>query len=139
MDKRQAAEQLRAAIGLTAQTLPEETILEIAAVFPPYAVGMRYKLGDILSCGENSVGDPQLYRVQQAHTSAAEWPITTLSLYKPIGLTEDGVPLWSQPTGAHDTYNEGDKVSYDGTVYVSMVDGNAYAPGVVPGAWEVVM
>lgn len=139
MDKRrQAAEQLREALALTTQTLDEESIMRVATVFPAYAIGTTYKIGDVFSFGENSVGDPQLYRVQQDHTSSAEWPVTTLSLYKPIGVTEEGVPVWSQPTGAHDAYAKDDKVSYSGVIYMSTVDGNVYAPGVVAGQWEAV-
>lgn len=39
-------------------------------------------------------------------------------------------PEWVQPTGAHNIYNIGDKVSYNGQHYVCTVDANVYAPGV---------
>ena len=32
--------------------------------------------------------------------------------------------------GAHDAYNTGDKVSYNGKRYVCTIDANTYAPGV---------
>ena len=41
---------------------------------------------------------------------------------------------WVQPTGAHDAYNTGDRVTYDGEVWICTVDNNVYAPGVY--GWE---
>ena len=37
-------------------------------------------------------------------------------------------PDWVQPTGAHDAYNTGDIVRYNGQLYVSKMDGNVYSP-----------
>lgn len=42
----------------------------------------------------------------------------------------DGPPEWLQPSGYTDSYNTGDQVTYDGTVWVSDVDQNVWAPGV---------
>lgn len=46
------------------------------------------------------------------------------------------IPEFIQPTGAHDTYNSGDKVSYDGKIYECQVDGCVYSPADYPGAWK---
>ena len=136
--RRQAAEQLRRALQLFAKTLPEAQALEVAAVYPAWEAGRSYAAGDILRHGVNSVGDPQLYKVVQAHTSQADWlPEATPALYDPFGLDESGYPLWSQPTGAHDAYNTGDVVSHNGTLYQSLVDGNVWEPGAYTGTWEV--
>ena len=35
---------------------------------------------------------------------------------------------WVQPTGAHDPYKKGDRVTYNGVVYESIVDGNVWSP-----------
>ena len=139
MNKRmQAAEQLRRALQLCANTLTEAQALEVAAVYPAWAAGRSYAVGDIVRHGENSVGDPQLYKVVQAHTSQADWlPEATPALYDPFGLDEAGYPLWSQPAGAHDAYNAGDIVDYNGTLYQSLVDGNVWEPGTYTGVWEV--
>ena len=139
MDNRlQAAEQMRRAIQLFAKTLPEEQALEVAAMYPEWAAGRSYAVGDILRYGTNSVGDPQLYRVVQAHTSQADWtPEATPALYDAFGLNEQGYPVWSQPAGAHDAYNQGDIVDYNGTLYKSLVDGNVWTPGAYDGLWEV--
>ena len=46
-------------------------------------------------------------------------------------------PEWVQPTGAHDCYNTGDKVTYNGQHYVSKIDGNVWSPDAYPRGWEV--
>ena len=119
MDKRQAAEQMRRAIQMIAGGLTEAQALEVATIYPAWAAGRSYAAGDILRHGVNSVGDPQLYKVVQAHTSQADWlPEATPALYDPFGLDGSGYPLWIQPTGAHDAYNQGDIVDYNGTLYL---------------------
>lgn len=138
MDKRKAAEQLRRALQLFMQTLTEEQALEVATVFPAWEVNRAYTVGDIISYGENSTGDPQLYKVVQAHTSAAEWtPDAAASLYDAIGLDGSGYPVWSRPSGAHDAYNSGDIVNYNGGLYQSKIDGNTWSPDEYPDGWEV--
>ena len=138
MDKRQAAEQLRRALQLFVQTLTEEQAIEVATVFPVWEVNRTYAVGEIISYGENSTGDPQLYKVVQGHTSAADWtPDATPSLYDAFGLDGSGYPVWSRPSGAHDAYNTGDIVSYNGTLYKSLIDGNTWSPEEYPAGWEV--
>lgn len=122
-----------------AQTLGDTDALEVATVFPAYIVGKTYKTDEMFTYGVNAVGDPQLYRVVQNHTSAQEWtPDKTPSLYTPVGLTEEGHTIWSRPTGAHDAYNTGDIVDYNGTLYKSLIDGNTYSPDEYPTGWELV-
>lgn len=116
-----------------------EKMLEVPSMFPKYQIGKAYKVKEVFSFGENSVGDPQLYQVLQAHTSAAEWaPDATPSLYKKVGVTESGYPEWVQPLGASDAYNTGDVVSYGGKLYKSTIDGNTWAPDAYPQGWEAV-
>ena len=135
MDIMQAAFEMRKALQMFAGTLDVDTqldkVLEIPSVFPAYEVGKAYKTKEVISYGVNAVGDPQLYLVLQDHTSAEEWtPDTATSLYKAIGITEDGYPTWVQPLGATDAYSKGDKVSHNGSHWVSDVDNNVWEPGV---------
>lgn len=139
MNKLQLAEQFRKALQLYAQSLDDDTALEVATVYPAYEVGKAYKVDEKFTYGTNDVGDPQLYRVVQAHTSQLDWtPDKTPSLYDAIGLNEEGYPIWSRPTGAHDAYNTGDIVDYEGTLYKSIIDGNVYSPTEYPQGWETV-
>lgn len=50
--------------------------------------------------------------------------------------TEDSYPEWSQPTGAQDAYSIGDKVSYNGKHYESLIDANTWAPDAYPAGWK---
>ena len=136
MNKLQAAEQFRKALQMFAASLTDEKAMEIVAVFDRWVVGKNYAVGDFVTYGTNNVGDPQLYKVVQAHTSQADWtPDTVASLYSAIGLDESGYPVWSQPAGAHDAYNIGDIVNYNGTLYKSLIDGNVYSPDSYPAGW----
>ena len=139
MNRLQAAEQLRKALQIFAATLTDEQALEIATVYPAWEAGHAYQVGDIISYGTNSAGDPQLYKVVQAHTSQDNWRpgAGTESLYDAFGLDESGYPIWAQPSGAHDAYNAGDIVNYNGTLYQSTINGNVWSPDVYPAGWTV--
>ena len=133
-NKVQAALELRKALQYFLESFDVDTdvekILSVATVFPKYQVGKAYKVKEIFSYGENSVGDPQLYQALQDHTSADQWtPDTAISLYKKVGVSEDGYAEWVQPLGASDAYNVGDIVIYNGVVYKSIVDANVWKPG----------
>ena len=43
-----------------------------------------------------------------------------------------------QPTGAHDAYNTGDKITYNGKKYVCKMDGCVWNPDTYPSGWEEV-
>ena len=122
--------------------------MEVSTVYPSWQTNTAYKVNEMVTFGENEVGDPQLYRCIQAHTSQADWtPDIAVSLWSAIGLAPDMIPVWSQPTGSHDAYNIGDRVHYptkDDPVYESTVDGNNAslsatdsAVGTVPTVWAV--
>lgn len=136
--KSQNAAQLFFAVQKFAATLDETAAMEIATVYPSYEIGKAYKAGDYFTSGENNVGDPQLYVVLQSHTSAVEWtPDTAVSLYKTVGITEEGYAEWSQPVGSTDAYNIGDIVSYNGTLYRSVINANVWSPTDYPVGWEI--
>lgn len=134
----QTWEQIGRALQMFAQTLTSEQAMEVATIYPPYVVGKAYAVGEFFTFGKNDVGDPQLYKVVQTHTSQEDWiPSNTPSLYEPIGLSEEGYPIWSKPSGAHDAYNMGDIVDYNGILYQSLIDGNVYSPDEYPSGWKM--
>ena len=140
MNKLQMAEQFRKAVQMFAASLADEQALEIATIYDPWVVGKAYAAGEFVTHGTNGVGDPQLYKVVQNHTSQFDWtPDTAPSLFSPIGLDDEGYPVWSQPTGAHDAYNTGNIVDLNGVLYKSLIDGNVYSPEEYPPGWEVVV
>lgn len=48
----------------------------------------------------------------------------------------DNIKEFVQPTGAHDSYAKGDKVRFNGKVYESLIDNNAYSPSDYPAGWK---
>ena len=51
-------------------------------------------------------------------------------------VEEGAAPEWVQPTGAHDSYQKGDTVTFEGQEYVSLIDGNTWSPTAYPQGWE---
>lgn len=51
-------------------------------------------------------------------------------------VTEPEVLPWVQPTGAHDTYNIGDKVIFEGHLWKSLIDANVWSPTGYPAGWS---
>ena len=137
MNRLQMAEQFRRAVQMFAASLTDDEAAEVSYIYNEWQIGREYKIGDFLRYGTNEVGDPQLYKVVQDHTSQADWaPDKTPALYVAIGLDDDGYPVWSRPTGAHDAYNKGDIVNYNGVLKRSLIDGNVWSPDEYPSAWE---
>ena len=125
---RAKAKQLRQLIEQLAVTLDDESALTGVELFPMWATGRAYAVDDRVQYGGT------LYKCVQSHTSQADWtPDATPALWVVVSIDE--YPEWVQPTGAHDAYNTGDKVSYNGKHYVCTIDGNAYAPDVY--GWKI--
>ena len=125
---RAKAKQLRQLIEQLAVTLDDETALTGVELFPAWVVGKAYAVND------RAQYNGTLYKCIQAHTSQADWtPDATPALWKTVSLDE--YPEWVQPTGAHDAYNIGDKVTYNGQHYVCTSNGNVYAPDVY--GWQL--
>ena len=125
---RAKAKQLRQLIEQLAVTLDDETALTGVELFPAWVVGKAYAVND------RAQYNGTLYKCVQAHTSQSDWmPDATPALWKTVSIDE--YPEWVQPTGAHDAYNIGDKVTYNGQHYVCTSDGNVYAPDVY--GWQL--
>lgn len=46
-------------------------------------------------------------------------------------------PEYVQPTGAHNAYNTGDKITYNGHHYICKMDGCVWNPTDYPAGWEL--
>ena len=126
---RAKAKQLRQLIEQLAITLDDETALTGVELFPTWVVGKTYAVND------RAQYNGTLYKCIQAHTSQSDWmPSATPALWKTVSLDE--YPEWVQPTGAHDAYNIGDKVTYNGQHYVCTSNANVYAPDVY--GWDLI-
>lgn len=119
------AEAMRGQIEGMAEELPDDKAEETAWAFPAWSGnGIAYKTNDRVKY------NGLLYRCIQAHTSQADWtPDTAVSLWVRTSDPQEEWPEWIQPTGAHDAYNKGDKVSHNSKHWVSDVDANTWEPG----------
>lgn len=136
MDKVTKARYLRRAIQLWAASLNDDSVMqEVAGVYPEWKAGVDYKAGDVVVFGVNQDQEPQLYRVLKAHLSAdgAE-PDKKDKLFSTVGFTADGMPIWTKPLGDFDSYEEGDVVSHNGSMWTSVCDHNIWEPGA--NGWE---
>ena len=111
--------------------LSEEELLGMINLYDNYQVGKSYKVDDIFK-HEN-----KLYKVIQEHTSQEDWiPSELPALYLNM-MPENVIPEWVQPTGAHDAYNVGDRVIFEGKVYESLIDSNTWSPIAYPAGWKL--
>ena len=133
---RQEAVELRRALQLLSTVLPEENALEVPSVYPVWTAGKKYKKDVILSYGENSVGDPQLYKTLKTH-KAERTPDTDTDNYVPMGISSSGYPVWVQPLSNKDAYDKGDIVDRDGTLYQSNKNNNRDDPLDNTGRWDL--
>ena len=123
------AREVRAAMDAAGAQLDDAAALDAMAIYPVWEIGAAYAVNDRIRYGVN------LYKCVQAHTSQADWiPDVTPALWVKVSVEE--WPEFVQPTGAHDAYNTGDKVTYNGKRYVSLIDANVYSPDAYPAGWE---
>ena len=123
------AQKVRNAMDAAGAQLDDAAALDAMAIYPAWEIGAAYAVNDRRRYGAN------LYKCVQAHTSQADWaPDATPALWVKVSVEE--WPEFLQPTGAHDAYNTGDKVTYNGKRYVSLIDANVYSPDAYPAGWE---
>lgn len=51
---------------------------------------------------------------------------------------EEEYPEYKQPTGAHDAYNVGDKITFEGKKYECLINGCVWNPHDYPQGWKLV-
>lgn len=128
---RQTAIKYRRRIEQAAVSLPDEDALDAPEMYPHWREYMTLAVNDRIYYRD------KLYRVVQAHTTQAGWePDIAPALFTEVAKPGE-IPDWKQPTGAQDAYMTGDKVRYDGKVWVSTVDSNVWQPGVY--GWDEVI
>lgn len=117
---------------IKADELSPEEMGQLVDIYPEWKPGVTVAVGELL--GHNDA----LYEVIQAHTTQADWaPDIVPALFKsfaPVGV----IPEWKQPTGAHDAYQTGDKVTFQGGTYESLINANTWSPATYPAGWKAV-
>lgn len=125
------------------QELQERAILDYASDEDAYTMRYLYPewLGNGLTYKTNDrlMYNNKFYKVLQDHTSQSDWtPDTASSLYVEIADPSNEYPEFKQPTGAHDAYAKGDKVTFEGKHYISLIDANTYSPSAYSQGWQLV-
>ncbi|MBQ5481374.1 MAG: hypothetical protein IIT67_08055 [Clostridia bacterium] len=130
-DYEQVIQAVKKFLSTETEDLTDEDALDVAALYPTWAS----KIDREVKAGERLWYDGKLYKVIQTHTASNLWtPDHTPAIYTEVSIEE--WPEWKRPTGAHDAYNKGDKVTYNGAHYVSLIDANVYSPDEYPAGWE---
>lgn len=107
------------------------TAEEHVELFAPWVYPADYKTGNLRRY------NGRLYKCIGDHTSQEDWaPDVAVSLWVPTSDPAEEYPAWSQPVGAQDAYNTGDKVTHNEKKWASTCDGNVWEPGVY--GWEEV-
>ena len=133
--EQKAATVMFRALAQTDAITPADA-LDNAGMFPLWAesIGQRAEAGSYWRHAD------KLYRVNagQGHVIQADWsPDQAASLFSLAANPADEWPEWRQPTGAHNAYKKGDKVTYKGKMYISKIEANVWAPDAYPAGWEV--
>lgn len=102
----------------------DEQAVEVSALYPNWGGnGINYKIG------ERVMYDGTLYKVITEHTSQIDWnPKVAPSLFAKVLIPNTNIiSEWEQPDSTN-AYMNGDKVSYNGKIWVSIIDNNVWSP-----------
>ena len=99
-----------------------------------YAKGdiVEYNGKKYISTIDANVWAPDRYGWEVYTEGGASDPVEPSEPETPTDTIKDFV----QPTGAHDSYATGDKVRFNGKVYESLIDDDAYSPSAYPAGWK---
>lgn len=125
---------LKSVYTTTVSGVSDDVALTIPEIFPVWSANsVKYKTGDKVSY-ENV-----LYKVLQDHTSQESWkPDVSPSLFTKILTSTDSTPkTWVQPDSTN-PYKKGDRVTYNGKTYESVIDNNVWSPDGYPVGWKQV-
>lgn len=113
--------------------LSDEEAYSIKELYPGFEIGIVYKVGDRI------MYNGKFYKVISEHTSQADWtPDAAVSLFVEISDPSIEYPEFKQPTSTETAYMKGDKITFNGAKYISLVDYNVYSPTDYPKNWQLV-
>ena len=122
------------AIDYAIQNMNDDQALNCMSIFPLWEEGITYSEGNRVQYKD------KLYKVLQNHISQSDWtPDTASSLFVEISDPNIEYPEFVQPTGAHDAYSKGSKITFEGKHYISLIDANVYSPTAYPAGWQEVV
>ena len=126
---RTEAKAVIAALVTLRESATDAQALSAPVLYPAWRSGVAYVTGQRVLHGG------VLYKVLQDHTSQDDWtPDAAPSLFARVLIPDaTAIPEWEQPDSTN-PYMSGDKVSHNGSTWVSTIDNNVWEPGVY--GWE---
>ncbi len=116
--------------------LTDEQMQEILSKYPILSVGDTVVEGSVYNINGT------LYRaIQTVRIDAEDWLGNESLFVKFIPDEVDNTPIvadWVRPSGAHDAYNTGVAVKFDGKIYECIADNTVHSPSEYAQAWELV-
>lgn len=113
---------------------PEQT----TNLFTVYREGgpdvLEWVAGEKVEKGARRTFGGKTYSVVQPHVTEYD-PVKAPALWEEV-REGGGIGEWKQPTGAHDSYKKGDRVTWKGSTWESTLDANVWEPGVY--GWQKV-
>ena len=126
------ARVLRMAIEDMAQGLDDEKAVEVKELFPEWDGFTN------MTRGTKVRYNGKLYTVLQDHTPQPDWnPEAAPSLFTEVLPGQGGTEIgeWVQPDSTN-PYMTGDRVTFEGKTYESVIDGNVWSPSAYPAGWK---
>ena len=117
-------------VGFHATEIPSDMALDFPLAYPEWTEGGKYKKGDVFRVGNH------LYRCVKNDNNNDVPPCESERWVEEGTPDENGVFPWRQPSGKKDAYRKGDKRTYDGKTWESLVNHNYWVPGEY--GWEQV-
>lgn len=110
--------------------LTNEERLEKISIYPKWERDVFYQENEKVRYQD------KLYKVIQNHTSQDDWtPEFAPNLFVEI-VADEVIGEFKKPTGTHDAYKKGDKVEFEGAIYISLIEANVYSPKEYPAGWK---
>lgn len=104
-------------------SVDDTTAVRMKEKYPEWKNGVSYTIDTRRMYKGN------FYKCITSHTSQADWtPDTAVSLWVRIDDPSIEYPEWRQPTGAHDAYAVGTKVTYNNKKWINTYEFNIYPP-----------
>ena len=130
-------ENLPAQWGFVWSTDPRKALPFVAMSTSPYMTGDCCTDGGKVwrSTIDNNVWAPTAYPQGWEEATGTDTPEPEPAPEPEPGDGEEDIPAFVQPTGAHDAYQTGDRVTYNGHIYESTINNNVWSPDTYPQGW----
>jgi hypothetical protein len=104
--------------------ITEEEADIISSIFPEWEPGVDMAVDDIVR------HNGKIYVCIQSHTTQSDWEPQDVPALFNVYREPGSVSVWVQPTGAHDAYQIGDRVTHNDKTWESTHADNVWEPGV---------